>query len=157
MHNILVRDYQQGDAAVLAAIYYHTIHCINSSDYTETQIHAWAPASSLDPVGWQKKWETLPPFVAVADVQVVGFAELEENGHIDCFYCHHEWIGKGVGSALMTRIEAQAAEKKIARLFAEVSITAKPFFERKGFAVLKEQTVRLRDVELTNFVMEKNI
>lgn len=36
--------------------------------------------------------------------QIVGFAEFEPNGHIDCFYCHHEWIGKGIISALMKEI-----------------------------------------------------
>ncbi|MHB1949598.1 MAG: GNAT family N-acetyltransferase [Gammaproteobacteria bacterium] len=43
--------------------------------------------------------------VAVMDDKIVGFAELEDNGHIDCFYCHHEYQGCGVGSALMREIE----------------------------------------------------
>ncbi len=36
-------------------------------------------------------------------IHIVGFAEFEPNGHIDCFYCHHEWIGYGIGHALNER------------------------------------------------------
>lgn len=42
------------------------------------------------------------------------------------------------------------------RIYAEVSITARPFFASKGFQVIKQQTVRIHGVELTNFVMEKS-
>jgi hypothetical protein len=86
---------------------------------------------------------------------VVGFAEFEPNGHIDCFYVHHNFQGVGVGTALMHEIEMEAREKLLPRIYAEVSITARPFFASKGFQVIKQQTVRIRGVELTNFVMEK--
>ena len=86
---------------------------------------------------------------------IVGFAEFEPSGYIDCFYVHHEYQGKGVGSALMVSIFGKAEQDDIKRIFAEVSITARPFFEAKGFKVVKEQTVTLRGVQLTNFVMEK--
>ncbi|MGQ3890777.1 GNAT family N-acetyltransferase [Legionella sp. CNM-4043-24] len=88
--------------------------------------------------------------------QIVGFMEFESNGHIDCFYCHHQYQGKGVGKALMKYIKNIAEDNGISRVWAEVSITAKPFFEKQGFEVVKKQTVNLRGVELVNFVMECN-
>jgi len=91
----------------------------------------------------------------VVDQTIVGFAEFEKNGHIDCFYVHHEWQGKGVGSALIKAIDERAKKQNIPRIFAEVSITAKPFFSHKGFHLVKEQTVMIRGVEMKNFVMEK--
>ena len=36
------------------------------------------------------------------------------------------------------------------------SITARPFFERRGWHVVKEQQVERRGVLLTNFVMERS-
>ena len=102
-----------------------------------------------------RKWKKIPPIVALIDNKIVGFAELENNGHIDCFYCHHEHQGCGIGSALMREIEDRARKNKINKIFAEVSITAKPFFESKGFIVKKEQSVTIRGIALTNFVMEK--
>ena len=55
----------------------------------------------------------------------------------------------------MKVVENKARKKHIKIIFAEVSITARPFFEAKGFNVIKEQIVECRGVMLTNFVMEK--
>lgn len=126
---ITIRLYNnEADAAFLAAIYFNTIHKINAKDYSPEQLDAWAPTSSLEREGWMRKWEKLPPIVAEIDNEIVGFAELEDNGHIDCFYCHHEYQGCGIGSALMKEIEDRARKNKLNKLFAEVSITARPFF-----------------------------
>ena len=152
---IIIRQYTSNDAQDLANIYYNTIHTINSQDYTEEQIHAWAPSTSLELTGWKKKWENIIPLVALMDNKIVGFAEFESNGHIDCFYVHHEHQGYGVGSSLMNAIFNKTNTLGLQRVFAEVSITAKPFFESKGFKVVKQQNVTIRGTELTNFVMEK--
>ena len=87
--------------------------------------------------------------------EIVGYAEFEPNGHIDCFYTHHKYIGCGVGSALMISIIKKAAQNGIKRIFAEVSITARPFFEKQGFAITEEQKVEIRGMKLTNYKMEK--
>ena len=39
----------------------------------------------------------------------------------------------------------------------EVSLTAKPFFEQKGYKVVKSQKCRANQLELTNFVMCKRL
>lgn len=88
------------------------------------------------------------------DNKIVGFTEFEPNGHIDCFYVHHEYQGFGIGSSLMNEIFKKANDLNLKRVFAEVSITAKPFFEAKGFKVVKQQNVAIRGVKLTNFIME---
>lgn len=115
----------------------------------------WAPESSLEPTSWAKKFEQTKPFVATINNQIVGFAEFELDGHIDCFYCHHQWIGYGIGSALITAIFEKAKQKMISRIFVDVSITARPFFEKQGFLVTKEQTVIVKGVQLINYKMEK--
>lgn len=130
---IIIREYQATDTQDLANIFYNTVHKFNIRDYTQEQVNVWAPESSLDAIRWAKKFEKTKPFVAILDDILVGFAEFESDGHIDCLYCHHQWIGYGVGSALMNAIYEQAKQKNIPRLFADVSITARPFFEKQGF------------------------
>ena len=155
---INIRTYQKSDAEAIASIYYNTIHNINTRDYSKEQINAWAPYASVeDYSGWQKKLEKVKPFVATINETIVGFAEFEPNGHIDCFYVHHEYQGKGVGTALIQAVFDAAKKQSIRRIYAEVSITARPFFTAQGFNVVKAQTVTLRGVELNNFVMEKTI
>jgi hypothetical protein len=55
----------------------------------------------------------------------------------------------------MREIEDRARKNRLDKLFAEVSITAKLFFE--AITVKKQQSVIIRGAELTNFVMEKII
>ncbi|HAT3818859.1 TPA: GNAT family N-acetyltransferase [Legionella pneumophila] len=153
-NEIIIRNYIADDAQQLANIYYYTIHNINVQDYSEEQVNAWAPSSSLELTGWKKKWETITPLVALIDNKIAGFTEFEPSGHIDCFYVHHEYQGVGIGSSLMNEIFKKANDLNLKRVFAEVSITAKPFFEAKGFKVIKQQDVDIRGVKLTNFIME---
>lgn len=152
---ITVRSYRPEDVQDLANIFFNTIHHINTEHYTQEQVDVWAPKSSLEAETWASKFLKTQPIVAMAGETVVGFAEFEPSGHIDCFYVHHEWIGKGVGAALMNEIFDRAQKQQIDPIFVEVSITAKPFFEKQGFIVLSEQTVVLKGIGLTNYKMEK--
>jgi aminoglycoside phosphotransferase (APT) family kinase protein/GNAT superfamily N-acetyltransferase len=153
---IQIRNFDKSDVKQLVDLFYNTIHNINIKDYNEEQIDAWAPKSSLEVEGWLKKWNKLPPIVAKRDTKIVGFAEFDEKtGYIDCFYCHHEYIGQGVGSKMMKEILKRAEVNNTNRIYANVSITAKPFFEYYGFLLVKDQIVECRGVKLKNYVMEK--
>jgi len=154
---IEVRPYKSSDAQDLAQIYYNTIHEVNAKDYSKIQLDAWAPESSSKAEYWLKKFEKTNPLVAISNDIIVGFAEFEPNGHIDCFYCHHEWIGLGVGATLMNAIHEIASDQKMAKIFVEVSITALPFFEKHEFKILEKQTVFIKDIGFINFKMEKLI
>lgn len=95
--------------------------------------------------------------MAVIGEEILGFGELEASGHIDCFYCHRDHQGVGVGTALLAAIVAAAACLGVPKLFAEVSITARPFFERRGFRVVRELQTEVRGVTLVNYLMERFI
>jgi putative acetyltransferase len=151
-----VRRYRKGEEQELWSLLYETVHKVNSKDYTQAQIEAWAP-TQWDLPKWKKRLNKTNPFVAEKDNQIVGFAELEANGHIDCLYCAHNWQGKGVGSSLLQAIEHEALILGISRLFAEASLTARGFFEKKGFSVESEQTVSLRGEQFTNYAVSKRI
>ena len=152
---IIIRPYKESDATSIASIYYHTIHHINKRDYTEEQLHAWAPKSSLSAAEWKSKWKNIPPLVATIDKSVVGFAALDIDKHfIDCFFVHHEYQNKGVGTALMKSVLEKAKSNHLTTIWSEVSITAQPFFKSRGFRVKKEQLVVMRMIEMKNFVME---
>ena len=57
----------------------------------------------------------------------------------------------------MSHIHILAKQQNVNQLSADVSITAKPFFEAKGFKVLKQQAVPIKEQILTNFKMIKNL
>jgi GNAT superfamily N-acetyltransferase len=152
-----VRVATAGDAPAVADLFYYTILHVNVGDYTASQVRAWAgpaPDSEL----WKGRIDEhggRRMFVASSDEEIVGFAELEEDGHLDTLYVHHEHQGRGVASALLDRIEAEARRLGLERLYTEASITAKPFFRARDFSSVRPQLVELRGHSFRNFVMEK--
>ncbi|CAK1730099.1 putative acetyltransferase [Vibrio crassostreae] len=153
---VRIRNYQPSDNKALWEIYFHTVRNINVRDYSQEQAEAWAP-SDFDSELWDKCLRRIQPFVAELDGRVVGYTDLQPNGLIDHFFCHHEYQGKGVGRALMEHVFSVGRVRGVSRYFSEVSITARPFYEHLGFKVVNEQEVDMRGVKLTNYVMEKVI
>lgn len=151
---VRIRNYQPNDNKALWEIYFHTVRNINVRDYSQEQVEAWAP-SDFDSELWQKCLHRIQPFVAELDGRIVGYTDLQPNGLIDHFFCHHEYQGKGVGRALMGHVFQIGSVRGVSRYFSEVSITARPFYEHLGFTVVNEQEVEMRGVKLTNYVMEK--
>ncbi|KPD24311.1 acetyltransferase [Idiomarina zobellii] len=135
-------------------MFYHTIRNVNSRDYTQAQVEAWA-SDDASPEAWQRKMNAISPFVAEIDGEVVGYTDLQEDGLIDHFFCHHEHQGNGIGRHLMEHVLRVGELQGITRFYSEVSITARPFYEKFGFKVVKEQTIEIRGQKLRNFVMEK--
>lgn len=151
-----IRKYKRGEEKYLWDIFYNTIHLINIRDYNQSQLLAWAP-HGLDKKIWENKIESINPYVVVNDERIIGYADLQENGLIDHFFCAHKWQRKGVGSLLMRRIQKEATKKSIETLFSEVSITAKPFYASHGFIVTRSQVLEVRGERLINFRMEKKL
>jgi putative acetyltransferase len=151
---INIRNYQLSDAPVLWNIFYHTIRHINRRDYSQAQVCAWAP-DHVDAALWQQKMNDISPYIAEIDGCIVGYADLQADGLIDHFFCHHQYQGRGVGGQLMEHIFAQSKVKGINRLYSDVSITVRPFYQRFGFVVTREQLLEIRGAKLKNFVMKK--
>jgi len=129
---------------------------VNIHDYSIAQVNAWAP-DDLHIEEWSESCAKKFTYVAEEDGEIIGFGQLEANGHIDCFFCHKDYQRCGVGTRLYRAIEAKALELRIERLFVEASITARAFFKNRGFAVVKEQQVTIRGENFTNFAMDKSL
>ncbi len=151
---ITLRPYRPDDAPALLALFRDTIRRVNSRDYSPTQIAAWA-SDDIDVAAWRGRFTGR--FVAVAEEagRPVGFADLEPDGHIDRFFISADHQRRGIGWQLLAAVVAEARRVGLARLFTEASITARPFFESQGFAVLTPQMVTCRGVEFTNYRMQR--
>ena len=150
---VTVRKAKVEDADDLAKLFYETVHAVNSKDYSPEQIEAWAP-QVWTTEGTAERQKDHLTWVAVMNDRIVGFVELKASGYIDCFYCHKDFQRRGIGSLLFNAVEMTAEKKRIRTLFADVSITARPFFSQLGFTVLEEQNVVKNEVSLPHFRME---
>ena len=89
--------------------------------------------------------------------RLAGFADLEANGHVDRVFVSADHQGQGVARALLAEVVTEARRLGLVRLFLEASITARPFFESQGFAMLAPQVVVRRGVEFVNYRMERGL
>jgi putative acetyltransferase len=151
---MIIREYQPEDATHLWDLFFNTVRNVNIQHYSQVQVEAWAPSEFSMEV-WQNKMDKIHPFVVELEGVVVGYTDLQESGLIDHFFCHHEYQGRGVGRQLMSHVLNLAKQQGLKRVFSEVSITARPFYEHFGFSVVNEQTIEVRGQTMNNFVMEK--
>ncbi|WP_291653296.1 GNAT family N-acetyltransferase [Clostridium sp.] len=148
---MLIRRYETSDCKELAELFYNTVHSINAKDYTEEQLNVWA-TGNIDLEKWNKSLLSHFSVVAVEDGIIVGFGDIDETGYLDRLYVHKEYQYQGIASAICAKLEYIFDVEKITT---HASITAKPFFEKRGYKVIKKQNVERNGLLLENYVMEK--
>lgn len=146
-----IRKYKDIDFNEIADLFYNTVHTVNLKDYTQEQVDVWA-TGKLDPNRWNKSLLENYSIVAIEEGQIVGFGDIDKTNYLDRLYVHKDFQGRGVATAICDELEKHANGDAIS---VHASITAKPFFEKRGYKVIKEQQVELAGVFLTNYVMEK--
>ena len=117
-----VRKFREGEEKELWKLFYSTIHNVNIQDYDKAQIAAWAP-DDLDINVAIQKFREIDPFVVIQEGKIIGYADIQSDGYIDHFYCHHEFQGQGVGSALFATLEKEAKDNGILKMYSNVSLS----------------------------------
>jgi putative acetyltransferase len=151
-----VRDYLPADIDALIDLFRASVRMVARRDYSHEQVMAWAP-DDIDPLSWAARNAHRRAWVAEIDGKVAGFTDLEPDGHLGMMYAHPAYQGRGVATALLEHVEAAARQSGLARLYTEASITARPFFERRGFQVIAAQTASTRGQDFVNYRMEKHL
>lgn len=153
-----IRDFRPGDSAMLASIFHEAVHAVGSRDYGPEQVAAWSPAPVPAEQFLTRISDGRSVFVAVTGSDApIAFIELEQDGHIDCFYCSPEFVGRGVGKALYQRLETAALAMGLSRLHVEASEAARRFFLRQGFTLVKRREFERNAVRIHNYLMEKTL
>lgn len=153
---MLIRPFQPDDAPALWAVFHSSVHQLARQHYSAAQLQAWAPAD-YDAAQWAERLRANRPWVAEWDGAMAGFADLQPSGYIDHFFVAGAYAGRGVGRALMAQLHLAAGQAGMARLWADVSLSAELFFSRNGFAVETRQQVALRGAVLANARMAKGL
>lgn len=85
---------------------------------------------------------------------IIGLGDIDETGYLDRIYVHKDFQGQGVATAICNRLENEIGAKCIT---VHASITAKPFFEKRGYHTIKSQEVEKQGIFLTNYIMAKKL
>ncbi|MFL9838918.1 GNAT family N-acetyltransferase [Flavobacterium sp. ST-75] len=149
-----IRQYKEEDCNEVVSLFYQTVHTVNKKDYTDAQLDAWAPAE-LDYNRWSKVLSQNYTIVAEHNGVIAGFGDIDASGYFDHLFVHKDHQGCGVATLIKEAIEQYIIANSVSRITVAASITAKPFFEKHGYTVLKQQQVERNGQVLTNYFMEK--
>lgn len=155
--NINIRYLKPEDIDTCIKLFQETVHSVNASDYTADQLEIWAPKIIKPENEW---WQTLLQNISlVAEIndEIVGFIDMTHTGYLDRLFVHKDYQRKGIAAALLRELENMARQQSISEITTEASITAKPFFEAKGYQVSKEQRKLFGNTEFINYIMKKKI
>ena len=147
---MVIRKYESTDCKEMAELFFNTVHSVNVKDYTKEQLDAWA-SGQVDLEKWDQSFQEHFSIVAVENNIIVGFGDIDKTGYLDRLYVHKNYQGKGIATAICDQLESNVKEN----IITHASITAKPFFEKRGYKVVKEQKVERNGIFLKNYIMEK--
>ena len=147
---LTIRKYLKEDCEHLAELFFKTVHAVNVKDYTEEELNAWADGK-VNLEEWNRSFLEHYTVVAEKDGIVAGFGDIDKTGYLDRLYVHKDYQRQKIATAICDELEKAVDVDKIVT---HASITAKPFFIKRGYTVIKEQQVVRHGVSLTNYVME---
>lgn len=150
---MIVRTAIHSDIPSLLTLFNETVERINIRDYNVEQIKAWQ--NKATPARWEELFNSNLQFIVAENLQhkIIGFTSVNLRGYIHSMFIHYNYQRQGIALALMGAIEKYALVHQISLLTSDVSITARPFFEKMGFVVKMEKIVDLNGVGLVNYSM----
>ncbi|WP_029271911.1 GNAT family N-acetyltransferase [Flavobacterium sp. KJJ] len=144
------------DLSEMQEMYIETIKWVCKNDYTPLQIDAWVSGLN-NTERWLKVIHNQFVLLALIENKIVGYGTLKDGNYIDFFCVHKNYQRQGIADEIFIKLELEAKKENSKTMTADVSITAKPFFEKKGFIIKGEQKNIRLGIELINYKMEKEI
>lgn len=154
---IRLRKVVANDLPGLHSLFEQSVRNSCKKDYTAQQINAWIDRASPD--RWQELFTSDLQFIAAEETrsfQLIGFTSFNRHGYLHSMFVLPQHQGKGVATLLLNHAVDFVLRNGIPSLFAEVSLTARTFFEKQGFVVESEQLIDVNGVEMINYRMLKS-
>ncbi|MHC0443835.1 GNAT family N-acetyltransferase [Flavobacterium sp. 3-218] len=144
------------DLEEMQQLYVQTIQVVCKNDYNEEQRKVWCSGAN-NTERWLEVIKTQFVLLAIIENQIAGFGTLKDGNYIDFFYIHKDFQRQGIADKILNELELEARKHNSKIITSDISITAKPFFEKKGFVAKAEQKNIRENVELINYKMEKKL
>jgi len=153
---IKIRKAKTEDASDLAKIRRGVIRSYAKDAYPPEVIKLWSGSTNV--ALYKKVHPDWARYTAVDDTKVIGYGNISKEGRIGGVYVHKDYVGQGIGTKLMLKLEDQARKWKVKKLDCIASKNAKPFYEKLGFKVIKRNKHSLsKSIAMTVYLMEKSL
>jgi len=136
VNGITLRRATPHDARAILECHHSAVHEIACADYPAPILNEWSPAVTAERVDSYSPQDTT--LVAeIASGTIVGFGELvASNNELRALYVSAYAGGLGVGSAILKELEHLARAAGCPSLTFNSSITAEPFYLRRGYSIV---------------------
>lgn len=151
-----IRAYQNTDCAETQNLFQTAVRNISAADYSPQQIEAWLYGAP-DAASWGQSLSRHHTLVATIKNSIVGFGDIEDTGYIDRLFVHPLFVRRKVATTLVKELELYGRRKGVLQITTHASITAKPFFEHCGYAVVEARQVVRNGIALQNYLMQKTL
>lgn len=127
------------DAEAFVQILRDSIREVASVDYPRAVIDGWAPEVTERSIRFTvANPENELRVVAEIDGQIVGIgATMIEKRQLRACYVSPVGLRKGVGTAIVNRLEEIAKENGLNRFELDATITAEPFYQKLGYTSVR--------------------
>jgi GNAT superfamily N-acetyltransferase len=152
-----VRRAGEEDCEGIWHVHMRAIKEIANSYYTPAEIEAWA--SPRKPEHYVESVRNKEFYVAEQDGVVIGFGTLNhKQKEIEAVYVSPAVVRRGVGLAILRRLEERSLDLGIKSLKIDASLNAVPFYKSAGYESQKEMKHRLANgVEISCILMTKDL
>jgi len=133
---LTIRQAHSDDAQAISRVIVEAVRKSNGQDYPASVIES--VVANFTPERLIELLEQRLVFVAVLDGKIVGTGALDGNAVRSLFITPAQQR-KGIGQALMSRIEKAALERCVEALLVPSSLTAESFYARLGYSVVRKQ------------------
>ncbi|MEL1253385.1 GNAT family N-acetyltransferase [Flavobacterium sp. DGU38] len=153
---MIFRSATISDLNEMQKLYVETIQSVCKNDYNTAQIEVWIHGvQNMD--RWIDVINTQFVVLALIKNKIAGYGTLKDGNYIDFFYIHKDFQRQGIADKILKKLELEARKQNSKIITSDISITAKPYFEKKGFIVKAQQKNIRLNVELINYKMEKEL
>ena len=151
---MLIRQARLNDIDGILDLFSGTVTNVCATDYHEDQVKVWA-ASAENKQKWVDRINKQYFLIAEKENKIVGFGSIENGDYLDMLYVHKDHLRQGIANKLLEELEKESERENKHSISSDVSITARPFFEKYGYKVVKEQRNIIHNVEVINYKMIK--
>ncbi len=150
-----VRTATSADVPALRELYQTSVKSQAPKYYTPEQVEAWA-SSGENGLTWERL-SSQQVWIAESAGCPAGFISLKTEGYLDLLYVGAGFQRRAVASRLLYVLEREALSQELLRLETHASLAAVPFFEARGYRVVRANEAIASGVAMTNYLMETSL
>ena len=152
--NIKIRAAIYKDIKKMKNIFVETIINTCKNDYNKKQISAWV-STIENKDRWREIITNQFCILVEKNSKTIGFGSLENGNYIDLMYVDKNYLRKGVANTIYLELKKESQRVGCDKITTNASKTSIPFFESKGFKIVRDNKNILNGIKIVNYHMSQ--